>query len=311
MPLAVGHQRRKHGHLALGLQYRLVSAVEIVEVADQRCDARRHVERLEHVATHEVGQVADRLHRHRLVEEVERLFVVDAEAPPEPGTVRRKAVEEVIARSPQPLAQRSDVAAEMGKITGNRQVAFRGNEEAGRLPLRILDPEDLRQRYRLVVAGVVEDAEDHRVVVVVAQCHRPRRAADLVALGLVVAEHVGAQRALAAVGAGSLVVGDALRRHEQRRHRIDQGRLARADVAGQQCILALRMERPDAAIEGSPVEHFEALQPEAGERIVGDEVETEALRIIHRLLPCVPATASGRPPAAGRTRPATAHRRRP
>jgi hypothetical protein len=103
----------------------------------------------------------------------------------------------------------------VGKVAGDREIAFGGDEEARRLPLRVLDPEHLRQRHRLVVAGVVKHAEDHRVVVVVAQRHRPRRAADLVALGLVVAEHVGAQRPLAAVGTGRLVVGDALRRHQQ------------------------------------------------------------------------------------------------
>ena len=78
--------------------------------------------------------------------------------------------------------------------------------------MQVLHPEHLGQRHRLVVAGVVEDAEDHRVAVVVAQRHRLGRAGDLVALGLVVAQHVGAQRALPAVGAGRLVVGDALRR---------------------------------------------------------------------------------------------------
>jgi hypothetical protein len=128
------------------------------------CDARLDIERLEHVAAHEVGQVADRFHRHRLVEEIERLLVVDAEAAAEPGAVGRKAVEDLAPRRRSRLRSAGDVGAEVGKVAGDRQIAFGGDEEARRLPLRVLDPEHLRQRHRLVVAGVVKDAEDHRVV---------------------------------------------------------------------------------------------------------------------------------------------------
>jgi hypothetical protein len=329
MPLAVGHQRREQRHLPLGLEHCFMGAVEVVEVADQGRDSRPDVERLEHVAAHEIGQVADRFHRHRLMEEVQRLFVVDAEAPPEPGAVRRKAVENFGQRPPQPLAQRGDVRAEVRKIAGNRQLAFGDDEEACRLPLRVLDPEHLRQRHRLVVAGVMKHAEDHRVVVVVAQRHRSRRAADLVALGLVVAEDVGAQRPLATVGTRRLVVGDALRRHQQGGHRIDQRRLARPDVAGEQRVLAARVERPHARVESAPVEDFQALQAKTGKRVVGDEIKPEALRLIHRRRPWYsysaysaysscsslrrhspPPIASDRRPGADRIRPATARRRR-
>jgi hypothetical protein len=311
MLVAVGDQRREQCHLPLGLEYRFVGAVEVVEVTDQRGNAWLDIEGLEHVAAHEVGQVADRFHRHRLVEEIERLLVVDAEATAEPGAVGREAVEDLAPRPPQPLAQAGDVGAEVGKVTGDREIAFGGDEEARRLPLRVLDPEHLRQRHRLVVTGVVKDAEDHRVVVVVAQRHRPRRAADLVALRLVVAEDVRAQRPFAAVGPGGLVVGDALRRHQQRRHRIDQRRFARADVTGQEGIPALRIERPHTPVESAPVEHFEPLQAEAREGVVGNEIEAEGLRLIHRMPPPARRAARGSRPAAGRTRPATAHRRTP
>ncbi|KFB71134.1 MAG: hypothetical protein AW09_003748 [Candidatus Accumulibacter phosphatis] len=214
MLLAVGDQRREQRHLSFGLEDGLMRAIQVVEMADQRRDPGLDIERFEHVAANEVGQITDRLHRHRLMKQIQRLFVVDAETTPEPGAVRRKTVEHLAARSPQPLAQRCDVRAKMGKVIGNRQIAFSGDEETRRLPLRVLDPEHLRQRHRLVVTGVVKDAEDHRVVVMVAQGYRPSRTADLVALGFVMAEHVGTQRALATVGAGSLVVGDALRRYQ-------------------------------------------------------------------------------------------------
>jgi hypothetical protein len=311
MLVAVGDQRREQRHLALGLQHRFVGPVQVVEMTKQRGNPRLDVERFEHVTAHEVGQVADRLHRHRLVKEIQRLFVIDPEAAAKPGAIRREAVEDLAAGSPQPLAQRRDVRAEMGKVASDREIAFGGDEEARRLPLCILDPEDLCQRHRLVVAGVVKDAEDHRVVVVVAQRHRPGRTAEFVALGLVVTENVRAQRPLAAVGAGRLVVGDALRRHQQRRHRIDQRRLARADVAGQQGVPALRTERPHPPVECSPVEHFETLQAETRKRVVGHEIQAEALRLTHRRPPAARRAARDSRPAADRTRPATAHRRKP
>ncbi len=41
MLVAVGHQRREQDHLALGLEHRLVRAVQVVEVREQGLDARR------------------------------------------------------------------------------------------------------------------------------------------------------------------------------------------------------------------------------------------------------------------------------
>ncbi len=48
--VAVFHQRGEQRHLALGLEHRLVGAVEVVEVADEGLDARADLEGLEHVA---------------------------------------------------------------------------------------------------------------------------------------------------------------------------------------------------------------------------------------------------------------------
>jgi hypothetical protein len=154
MPLAVGHQRREHGYLALGLQYRLVGAVEVVEVANQRGDARRHVERLEHVATHEVGEVADRLHRHRLVEEVERLLVVDGRSAA--GTRPKRTAESCrrdLIRHRSPCSRLRSAPMSLPKWRKSRSAMdrslFGGQEEDGPgCPCCILDPEDLRQRYR-------------------------------------------------------------------------------------------------------------------------------------------------------------------
>ena len=92
VPLAVGHQRREQFQLALRLEHRFMRAVEVIEVCDQRADTRRDVERFQHMTAHEVSEIAHRLHRHRLVEQLQRLIVVDAEAPTEPRPVFGKAV---------------------------------------------------------------------------------------------------------------------------------------------------------------------------------------------------------------------------
>ena len=59
MAKAIPHQRSQQLDLALGLEYRLVGAVEVIEVAEQCLDAAPHVERFEHVAAHEIGQIAN------------------------------------------------------------------------------------------------------------------------------------------------------------------------------------------------------------------------------------------------------------
>ncbi len=78
-------------NLSLGLEHRLMGAVQIVEVADQGLDAAAHIKRLQHVAAHEVGEVAHRLHRDRLVEQLQRLLVLDAKAATEPGASKAES----------------------------------------------------------------------------------------------------------------------------------------------------------------------------------------------------------------------------
>ena len=56
----------------------LVGSSEVVEVAHERRDARGGVVAFEHVTTDEVGEVADRLHRNRLVQQFEGLHGLDA-----------------------------------------------------------------------------------------------------------------------------------------------------------------------------------------------------------------------------------------
>src|SRR5690606_20088305 len=105
--------------------------------------AATHVEGFQHVATHEVSEVTYRLHRDRLVEQLQSLLMLDAEAPAEPGPVRRKAVEQLATRAPQLLAQGCDVAAEAAEVLGDGQCPLRRDKQARGLALRILQPEDL------------------------------------------------------------------------------------------------------------------------------------------------------------------------
>ena len=109
---AVLDQRRQQVDLPLGLEHGLMRPVQVIKVADQRLDAAAHIEGFQHVAAYEVGEVAHRLHRDSLVEQLQCLLVLDAEAPAEPGPIRREAVEQLAAGAAQLLAQGGDVAAE-------------------------------------------------------------------------------------------------------------------------------------------------------------------------------------------------------
>jgi hypothetical protein len=161
------------------------------------------------------------------MEQLQRLIVLDTKAAAEPGTVRRKAVEHLRAptftAATHFLPQGGDVRAEVGEVRRNRQVSLGADKEACRLRLSVLHPEDLCQRHRLVVTSVVKNTQDDRIVVVVPQCHGFGGAGHVVALGLVMTEHVGAQRTFLAVSTGGLVVGDAMCGYQQRGDRVDQG----------------------------------------------------------------------------------------
>ena len=65
-----------------------------------------------------------------------------------------------------------------------------------------------------------------------------------------------------------LVVGDALGRYQQCGDGIDQRGFARANVARQEAISAIKVEGPDAFVEGAPVEDFQALQAKAGQDLL-------------------------------------------
>ncbi len=119
MTLTVGDQRGEQFNLLLGFQHRLMGTIEIVEVANQGLNARADLEGFQHVTAYEVGQVAHRFHRHRLVKQLQRLIVLDAKAPAEPGGIGRKAVMQLGPRPAQFLAQLGNVRTEMGEVGGD------------------------------------------------------------------------------------------------------------------------------------------------------------------------------------------------
>ena len=117
--------------------------VQVIKVADQGLYAAAHIEGLQHVAAHEVREVAHRLHRDGLVEQFQCLLVLDAETTAKPGPIGRKAVEQLAAAAAQFLAQGGDVAAEAAEVIGNRECPFGRQEQARRMTLGVLQPEDL------------------------------------------------------------------------------------------------------------------------------------------------------------------------
>ncbi len=233
------------------------------------------------MATHEFGEVAHRLHRHCLVEQLQCLFVLDTKAATEPRAIRRETVEQLTTRAAQFLAQGGDIAAEAGEGFRNAKRALGRDEQACRLPLRVFQPEDLSQGHRLVITFITEHAEDDRVARRIAQRHRLGGASHLIALALVVAHHVGAQGPLLGLRSRCLVVGYAVRWHEQSGEGIDQGRLARTDVARQQTVATVEWQPPHPLVERAPVQHLQPLQAEAHPAVVAHEVQVQSGRLKH------------------------------
>ena len=275
---AFSQQRAERGQLRPGALDRLVGLGEILEVRHDVRGPFRGVEGLEHVIADEIGEVADRFHGHRPVEQLHRLLGLDAETPAEILAVLREAVVDRSAARPQPPAQRGHVGAEVGEVTCHRQRLVRGHVEPVGLSSGVgaAQPEHLGDGDGRVVPLVAEHAEDHAVLRAVAQRDRLGGAGDLVAFGLVVAEHVRAQRPFPGVRARGLVVGNPVGRQQQRGDRVDDGGLPGPDVAGQQRVLRVRVQRPDALVERAPVIQFQAGQPEAAEGLGHPEASSWA-----------------------------------
>ncbi len=203
----------------------------------------------------------------------------------------------------------------MGEVGVHRQRLGGGDEEAVGLPGAVALLKHLRQGDRLVVPVVDEDPEDHRVgPAVLPQPFGAGASRRLVALGFVVAFDVGAQGALTGIGAGGLVVGGLVRWHQQRGQRVDDGRLARADVAGEQRGVGAGGEPPHLIVEGAPVVDLGVLQAIAGPR-GRPEVQRREQAVTHRRPPSPRLSPDQRlrrtPGACPRSPTGSGRRRRP
>lgn len=123
---------------------------EIVEVVDEVPDARRHVERFEHVRAHERVQVVHGLHRDRLVEEVEDLVRLDPQATTKGSSVLGEPVEGLgtgIAKTPLQLTEA--VSGFEEEVLGDGEIDIPGDEEPLGLPTVLASSKDLGDRDRI------------------------------------------------------------------------------------------------------------------------------------------------------------------
>jgi hypothetical protein len=279
---------------------------EILEVTDNRLHPLGGVGRLEHVVADELGEVADRLHRHRLVEQVQGLFRTDAQQLAHPAGVVGVAGGDLRTRRPEPTPQLAQVRAEVGEVRFDREPLLRGDEEPVGLTGAVLLVEHLGEGDGLVGCFVEEHPEYHGVRAVVTQPDRPGRAGALVALRLVVAFHVAAEGALLALRPRRLVVRDPVRGQQQGGERVDERRLPAADVTGEQRGVAAERQPPHPLVERAPVEQLDLV--EAVSRPPPTRQRTDRdLRVSHRPRP---RSRLRRTRAASRRSPTGSGRRR-
>ena len=232
MPVTIGDDGFQQQNLAFGADDGGVSAVEIVEMGDESGDTRFDIEGFEHVAADEISEISHGFHRNRLVEQIERLLGLDSEAAAEPRAVIRESVEGLSVVLAEPAAKFGDVRIEVGEIGDDRERLLRADVEAGRLAGGVFHPEHAGKGDGLVEAAVVEDGENDRERVSIAQADRfGGTDATFRAFRAMVAEDVGAQAAFLEFRTSGLVVGDAVGGDEQRGDRIDEGGFPRANIS--------------------------------------------------------------------------------
>jgi hypothetical protein len=164
-----------------------VGAAQIVEVHDERLDSRFDREGGKHVQADKLRQAADRLHRHRLMEQVERLLTVDAQLPPERCSVRRERFVRLDARElTEALLQVGDAVAEVGEVLGDRQLSLCDDKEPRGLSFHVPRPEYLRDRHARVERLRKEACENDGVAVRLAQRDGAGGSSPIASLGLVV-----------------------------------------------------------------------------------------------------------------------------
>ena len=200
--------------------------LEVGKLLQQSRDKPFRIGRLQHVRAHERCQRIDFFERDRLLEQVERLHLADAEALAEIAAIERIIVvgmDEVVGLEAAPECPH---VADPRETVGNRERLVRKHVEArGRRGALGLVPENLRERDGAAIVFIGKDAENHAVLVLVAQ-----RFGAAAALGRrmvrIVAAHIGIEAALLRARVGRLVVRHAARRHQKRDDGIDERRFA-------------------------------------------------------------------------------------
>ena len=275
-------------------------------MADDLADPLGGVTGLQHVIANEVVQIADRLHRDRLVKQLQGLLGAYPQESPKGRAVLGELVEDLGTRPTEPLAEVAQLGSKIGEVRRDGKGLGSGDEKAIGLARVLPLLEHLRERHGLVVAVVAEDPQDDGVTAAPgAQADSSRSSCRLNALGLVVALDVGAKGPLLGVRACGLVVGDPVGGHEQCRECVNEGRLPRADVTCEQRGLSSRRQAPHLTVEGAPVEHLKVLQAVPG-AMPASELNAREESFIHRFAP-----RWRTPGACRRSRTASRRRRRP
>ena len=84
-----------------------MGATQIIEMLYQAVNARLDIKRLQHVVPHKIGQVADRLHRHGLMKQLQRLIAFNAKTAAKFCAVGLERIKEQRAALTQARTQRS------------------------------------------------------------------------------------------------------------------------------------------------------------------------------------------------------------
>src|SRR5476649_2775448 len=101
-----------------------MSSVQIIEMCNQRRDTSSSIEWFKHMAANKFGQVTHRLHRNRLMKQLQRLFVINPQTPPKPGTVLGKTILDIRTVVTQSLSQLRNVGAKVSKVRGNTKLTL-------------------------------------------------------------------------------------------------------------------------------------------------------------------------------------------
>ena len=241
-----------------------MGAIEFGEIIDQPLGGIEGARRIEHEVAQEHVQIAEVLRRLRLVQQAQRHLVLDPEHVAEPFGVAGEAVE--VMHIAQALLELAQVQVEAAEVTRDVETALghhvvlahigRGRAVAG-------DPEQAHQADDAAVIAAVfqHQGGPGRAFAQVLGGDFTGAAVLLVGPG---APHVGDQVAVAATAFGFARGGvevDQGRRHQQRGHRIEQGRFARAGAADEQ-EAALGDRHFGQAGEGAPVVDLQAAHAE-------------------------------------------------